>query len=410
MKIINSNSKKILLAVLALIFVVGIVIFSIDFYQKQKAVESLSGDELLKAPKEKIIDYKVLGRPGKEEESIVRYSYISNQEVPPMLYNGLKEDLSKRTESSMTFLESVKPINKKFQEEKYVARFFSGKSFERVGNKWYKIEAATTTAVSFKRQVKLTVLDRVKEFFGKKALADLTSYFFSGSGDGWICYGGSTSWATTHNATTGNCGSMELVDAYSGINYNAMDSTFAIYRTFLPFDTSSIRSGANIISATLVVYVNSVYDGSADGKNYINVVESSQSSISAWSYDNYDNFTNTVGATPISLTDIDSMGSGFIHFSLNNIGKGWIKRNGEASSCGTANNTTGVTCLGLREGHDLENVQATPIFGSDIRIHLSEAGMGYQPYLTVIYSEITPTKALIDGGTVKIDGGTLKLD
>ena len=262
--------------------------------------------------------------------------------------------------------------------------------------------------------MKLTLLDRVKEFFGQKVLA-YTANLYSGAGDGNV-YKTSNSWSTTHDAAIGT-GADYTPTVTTDVLTSDDGSDKDIYRTFLPFDTSAIPGTATIISATLNVYVTLTYDNDNDSQDYINVVQTFQADSTTLVVGDYedcgsDNGTAArakytpiqTGATAIDLT-AGFTASAYNTFTLNATGLGWIAKNGVASSCGT---TAGVTCLGLREGHDMENSTIAGNSYNGIIFSTSEetAVPSKVPYLTVDYE----TVIRIDGGTIKIDGGTIKID
>ncbi len=399
---INTNKKtKYLIRGIGLLLL--LILIFLGFWFNNKSVEVDDGLKLT-VSKDQIIDFKILNPANPQTDNIVSYHYVSNQEVPPFTYRGLKEDLAKRTTNSVTFLESVVPINEKFQKEKYVSRFYPGRTFQKSGDKWYQIESATTTEVSFLRQTKLTVLDHVKEFFGQKALADT---FYSGAGDGEVEKSDSDVWSTTHDATSGETASPTATTADVLTYRAAFTSIYNISRTFLPFDTSIIPSSATIVSATLTVFTTVAFDGLNDGYDYVNVVTTTQPSSATLTTADYDLLGITLGATSLDLTGF-ATGTASSTFTLTATGRSWIKRNGEAQTCGS---TAGVTCLGIRQGNDIANFPNESNLITGISFSTSEeTGTAQDPYLAVTYTVAAPSKVVIDGSTIKIDGGTLKID
>ncbi len=408
-KKIQNDTQVIIIAILAMGLVIG-GLFVFDFYQKAKQIEGLEKTELLKVSKERILDFEVVkvGRDqggDRQVQNIIKYRYVSDKEVPPLAFNGHQEVVSKRTNNSLTFLESIKPINDKYQEEKYISRFYSAPTFERVGDKWYTVETATTTEISFFRQTKLTVLDKAKELLGQEVFA---VDYYAGAGDGYVAYSGNATdedWSIVHSATDGNTLDYLSSTGVIGVYRFAYSD---IFRGFLPFNTSAIPSGATISSASLYVYVASKNDTN-DTYSNIRLIQTNQSSISALSNSDYNNYTTTAGATD---TDLGSISTGsYNSVALNATGLTWIKKSGETANCG---GTTGYTCLGLLEGHDVaDSAPALPTHAgyNTITIYTSEdTGTSRDPYLSVTYSTIAPANIKIDGGTIKIDGGTVKIN
>mgnify|MGYP001570676229 FL=1 len=388
-----------LLALGIVVAVLIVILVGLDIYQKAKQKEGLSDNNVLKASKEKIVDYEIKSQGN--NSNVVVYSYVSTQPVPAETYQGLKEDLSKRTPNSQTFLKSVTPIDEQTQQEEYVSKFYSSPTFQKEGDTWYQIETAATTPVAFASQTKLTLLDEVKELLGHKVLAD---QFFAGAGDGEVEKSDDSDWATTHDAITGETATPVATTGDTKTGKNLISGNYNISRLFLPFNTSAIPSNASVVSASISVYVTSTTDLDNDGDDYINVVQTSQPNSTTFTTADYDlagAVSNpTTGATAIDLT-AGFTASAYNTFTLNSTGISWIKTGGQNSACGT---TTGVTCLGLREGHDIINSAYTGTGNNSIIVSTSEeAGTSQDPYLTVTYTIVAPNVISINGGTIKVD-------
>lgn len=208
-KIRTISSKLLILGMIVAVLI--LVLVGLDIYQKAKQKAGLSDNNLLQAPKEKIVNYEI--QPPVSDSNVVIYRYVSAQSVPAETYEGLKEDLDKRTPNSQTFLKSIIPIDEQTQLEEYVSKFYSSPTFQKEGDTWYQIETATTTPVAFASQTKLTLLDQIKELLGQKVLADT---FFAGAGDGNVSATSDTSWAAVHALTTGTAGyTPTIFDVYS---------------------------------------------------------------------------------------------------------------------------------------------------------------------------------------------------
>lgn len=407
-----------------LAFIVWGILSVISYFQFDNRV-SLVGDTLsLKAPPERIVqytEYDQSGRPLAEpsegaNNNLIKYLYATEVEVPPANYEGVKEDISKRTPNTQLFLKSVEPINEEEVKETYVGKFYSDVTFDKRGNKWYQVESATTTKTAFNIQTKPTVLTQVKQLFGQPALAD---DYFAGAGDGWVTHRSSDVWSTTHGAATGGSASPASTPTFNnvGSGEEALGSDWEIDRLFLPFDTSAISSGAAISAVSLNVYVTATSTaGDLDPtNNYINVVQTTQPNSTTLTTADYDlcgdAVTNpTTGAADVSLySGFTAPLPAYTAISLNATGLTWIKKSGESSACGGG---TGVTCLGLREGHDITDTEPNPVAGgtSGITVNTSEAtGTSQDPYLTVTFSVASPALR-INGGTLKVNGGTLKVN
>jgi hypothetical protein len=203
--------------------------------------------------------------------------------------------------------------------------------------------------------------------------------YYSGAGDGYVSYGGSSTqtWATVHNATSGDVAS--YTDTYShaesyedseGTNWNG------IVRSFLPFDTSLLPDGATITAANLSIYVSATVDEDNDGYDYVNVVQTTQASPSSLIVGDYNNCgavnSPPTGATAIDITGISS--SAYTNFALDATGISWI-------------NLTGWTYLGLREGHDISGHTIATNKDSSVTFSTSNyAGTSQDPYLIITYT------------------------
>ena len=402
-----------LLAIGVVIAVLIVVLVGLDFCQKNLQKKGLNDNELLKAPKEKIIDYQVIGEDSNDPEnsaqntlknpgSIIKYRYISDQEVPAETYQGLKEDISKRTENSQTFLKSVTPISDKLQKEEYIGRFYTTQTFQKSGDKWYQVETATTTPQAFYSQTKLTLLDKVKGFLGREALADT---FYSGEGDGVVYKNDNEDWIPSHDATAGSGYSDTAVMSTVGVGDEFFGKVY-IYRNFLPFDTSALPADAVITGADLEVYTIAKWCEVFDVWAWFAVVETSQPDITSLENADYDQIGSGIIGEQIFCEVISEA-----DFNSFEVTTSYVKRNGESSSCGPEG-TTGVTCLGLREGndildHDFEGVTES---GNSMQIRTVEyTGTSQDPRLEITYETIQDV-VKIDGGVIKIDGGTIKIN
>lgn len=227
---------------------------------------------------------------------------------------------------------------------------------------------------------------------------------YSGAGDGYVRKGDSAVWITTHDAVTGSSFDYTFNLAYASGGYNFLSSVYDVRRLFLPFDTSSIPAGATIISATLNVYVTAIQDNSLDGYDYINVVQTTQGDSTLLATKDYNEAgattTPTLGATSINLGSLTT--SAYNTFTLNATGLTWIKTSGQTSSCGT---TTGVTCLGIREGHDIDNKDVSQL---NIASITTSEGTN-KPYLTVVYIIPTPSGSTQVIKTLQIKSGVLQI-
>lgn len=157
----------------------------------------------------------------------------------------------------------------------------------------------------------------------------------------------------TFNPTNGDSGleyidptfstARDATDAENGAVYIGVSrytNQYDFVRGFVPFDTSSIPDGATITSATLQMYVNSKDDACNDAYSYISVVQSTQASSSSLANADYDQLGTTKGSDDIDYTGVTT--GAYNTWTLNATGLTWISK-------------TGITYLGLKDGHDIEN-------------------------------------------------------
>ncbi|KKS77065.1 MAG: hypothetical protein UV50_C0009G0003 [Parcubacteria group bacterium GW2011_GWB1_42_9] len=402
--------KKIFLIASAVVVVAMISLAVVKERQNAKVIAGFDESLKLKATADQILS--ITDYSGGDPNGVVKYTYVTDQKVPPETYKVLKEDLSKRTANAQIFLKSVTPISKKLQKEEYVGKFYSGKPFYNDGKGWRQTGVATTTKIAFLTQTRPTLLAQTKRLLGTKVFADT---FYSGAGDGYVQYGLTydvNTWATVHDSATG--------DAYPTLtsvlvqgSKNSISAKWVIDRAFLPFDTSAISSDSSIASANLSVYVTAVSDGNNDGNDYINVVQTTQADSSTLVSADYNNTGTIEGATAVDLTTGFTINV-YNTFTLDSTGLNWITVNNASSVCSA---TTGVTCLGLREGHDINNAQP-----SNLNMLLfstsEEAGTSQDPYLTITYSSIQNPSLIVNsvssGSAVKVNsvssGNTIRVN
>jgi len=318
----------------------------------------------LKVPKEKILSKKEIGND-------IKYLYISNNEVPNIKYQGLDEDISKRTKNAQFFKKGTQKDGK----EEWVGRFYGGNPFYYDENqgKWYQTEIATTTIELYQKQTKKYPIEKI---FAKIASAASGDAIYSiAGGDGGVYRIAESTWSTAQDSLAGDTVRSSEVFALMGSAHSNLDGYF-IYRTYFPFDTSAIADVSMVTSATLSVYL---YDKSCedvDGDDWLVVVQSFQDSNDALTTDDYDECGDAIddpteGSDKILCTNW-SDGS-YETWTLDSTGLDWI-------------DLTGYTMLGLREGHDVTD---SSIGDDDSNITYwrtaDYADTTSDPYLTINY-------------------------
>jgi len=210
-----------------------------------------------------------------------------------------------------------------------------------------------------------------------------TTTFYPSVGDGSIYYSGSNSWSTTHNAVSGTSTSYTgtTFNISSGNSGKGSKTSYLIERAFIPFNTSALPDNATINDVKLKVYVDSKMDNDNDGSDWTSVVQASEPSTTALTTADYDlagSVTNPLeGIDASERKDITNVVPGqYMVFTLNSTGKGWISK-------------TGLTKLGLREGHDAINSAFVGTGGQydQLKIRSSEySGTTADPILEITYT------------------------
>lgn len=145
---------------------------------------------------------------------------------------------------------------------------------------------------------------------------------YSGTGDGWIIYDGTSSFSTARNAATGTNMSYTGSTGFRDVAVYVNAGQYTIGRTFLPVDTSSLTTSATVSDALLKV---KVYEFGGTSLNSV-VVATTQASTSTLSTADYD----AVGSTAFSNT-VTLSSTGYKTWTLNATGiaaltlDGWTK-------------------------------------------------------------------------------------
>lgn len=200
-------------------------------------------------------------------------------------------------------------------------------------------------------------------------------------------------WTSVHDATVAvNDGGLGGAFPSQGAPTNWTEGVFSylyqttsrgdIARGFVLFDTTAIGSGSTVDSGAFSWFVKYEEDQSDNSaQEYIALVSSTPASNTDLVLEDFDQCGDatdnpTKGAT--DLTNADFVLDKYNNWTLNATGIGWISK-------------TGVTKLGLREGHDVEDV--APTYGADTNDFYSVAGdfadvsgTGTDPVLSVSYS------------------------
>jgi hypothetical protein len=197
----------------------------------------------------------------------------------------------------------------------------------------------------------------------------LAQDFYAGAGDGVTANDDvSTSWATTHDAATGNAAGAgsATTNRFLGSYLISGDSKYAIYRAYYPTDTSAIGSAGTITAATL-----SVYSDPGDGTTNPDgvVVATSQASTSTLATSDY----SLIGSTAFSDV-ITASGTSYKIWTLNATGRSNITK-------------AGTTKMGLRNSTYDNSNSAPAINGVWATGNFSEqTGTSKDPYYSITYT------------------------
>jgi hypothetical protein len=315
----------------------------------------------------------------------VHYKYKTN------LVPKKKNEIYERRESDKEFF-TIPSTNK------IGVKIYSGDNYIQQGNEWYQLEYATTTEINFFNT--LEELVQPKTLFEK--MISILDFNFaiaqSTSTTQYVSYDAywqedESNWDTGHDSAQSNLLNTSAVTLVCGTNY--FDSQYNIYRCALNFDTSFL-DGYTIDSAILNLYASNKQDTDNDSQAYLTVVESQVVSDASFAVEDYDLIGDAID-DPTKLSsdfDISSITlSSYNEFTLNSSGFGVVDK-------------TGVTKLGLREGHDIEDDAI--VVGGHSRTwfySVDQTGTTYDPYLYIIYSEeeastATCTPIVIVGGII----------
>ena len=196
--------------------------------------------------------------------------------------------------------------------------------------------------------------------------------FYTSAGDGWAQ--GSGTWDGAHDSVSAGF-TTNYTNNYFKVG-SAESSGFYISRVSLPFDTSSIPDRATITSATVRLYATSIRNEDNDGNDWINVVGTTVASETTLSAPDYSKIGSSIN-NPTELAtriDISTMSSGnYYTWTLNTNGLAAI-------------NKSGITKLGLRDGHDCVDHPIQNNTSNECQFaSVENATVAYRPLLTVNY-------------------------
>lgn len=179
-------------------------------------------------------------------------------------------------------------------------------------------------------------------------------------------------WATARAASSGQSADDTDTQITLGVTGKLGGGQFFISRGFLLFNTASIPDTHTIVSATLALYAVSTQNGDNDGDDWLNVCSTTPASNTGLVLGDFDQVGSTELANRIDIGSIST--SAYNTWTLNASGLAAISK-------------TGVTKLGLREGHDfLDSAYAgSNNTFNEVTFHMADGSN--KPVLTVITAE-----------------------
>lgn len=339
--------------------------------------------------------YNALGQVTKETKTIdatnyvTQYTYDIAGNTKSIIYPDNSEVTNQYNSAGL-----LENISKKESTVGGFASVVNDFDYSPLGQVAYQQNANGTATTNTYDENQLYRLTRKVTTGYKQKLSDIktvttTQTFYSTAGDGSI-YKSGASWDAAHDATSGSGVSAGFTYILTGPSKST--TNYFIYRSFLPFDTSSIPDDATVTSASLNVFPQSITNNDNDGDDFITVVQTSQantSNLSIGDFDQAGDINNPVeGINASERKDMTGIATAkYLTLNLNFTGLGWISK-------------TDVTKLGLREGHDVKNsafTSSSTTTSQFSRISFSSSeypGTTQDPYLTITYTQTTATNSL----------------
>ena len=196
--------------------------------------------------------------------------------------------------------------------------------------------------------------------------------FYNNTNDATV-YKTSSSWATTREAISGTAVINDASSSYPYVYY-VSGSDIRIYRALYQYDTSSLPDNCTINSVTANYFVQNKLIDFDDGYDFCVVVDASQATNGAYTSSDFskcgDPLNPVEGSNRLDFSDATTMS--YNELTLNDTGLGWISK-------------TGLTKLGLREGHDVLNVPLTSVGRNYLEIRTDESTNDDCSYLSITY-------------------------
>ncbi|MEM9336909.1 MAG: SpvB/TcaC N-terminal domain-containing protein, partial [Patescibacteria group bacterium] len=194
-----------------------------------------------------------------------------------------------------------------------------------------------------------------------------TSTFFAEPSDGFIHSSSHATFSEARNGTGFALSTTSTNSTFSRVRLAGGSTGKTLYRSYFPFDTSSLSSSI-IDSATFSVYATWKTQEVATSYSIYEVNLDSSDDIILADYQNNTTNTDTLSDTEYAAS---SWTNGWKNFAFNANGEAYI-------------DTTGVTEISGRSIHDAANIQPSGVVNSEARIYFAdETGTTNDPKLVV---------------------------
>lgn len=385
-------SLIVFIVVILSVVVLGVSVFThneeVPEEQPQILGVSIPNHLQLKTTKDKInfstttADIREVDREFVNVGQMKKYWY-ENEEVLETTFEGLPEEISLRTMYSFTYNTGLK---NDFEKPIYKTVFNKEPKIKKNG-KWFAIKNATTTIEAYDEQIETydeqTEVSWLKRLFGEPVMATVSRFDEDDILEEVTIQSYNAVFATARSGA--NLSVNGTLDRILGFVWWHGSLSYIIQRAGFCFDTSAIPADDEITAAEFQgwVTVKNVIDN--DDQAYNAITTSTPANASSWATSDWNNFGT--GTTTEAISDDyrrveDQTLNATTTWDFNQAGIDWISKGVGAE-----------TCLGTREGHDIENVAFITTLG---RTGLEMAGIrhasGRSGLLVVTHaSAVSPT-------------------
>jgi len=341
----NISNKTLRYGLVGLVALVLLSLVSgVDYLVTQKELSKIPEDLKINIDKDNIIGAQTIsnGKIYDKEDStkvvyegeVVKYAYKTEK-----IIDKPNEVVSKRTKNSRTI---------KIAEDKekitYQLEVISGvpQYYEDEKGEWYQADYGTTDINTYALKTKGSLLAQL--LFPNKVYATEGTFYpdadpETSTVDGWVANQNIADWSTARSASSAN--TVNDSDTYvNALNNYAGVPNYYIYRGYFLFYTSSLCTEAIISSAIFSSNAGYKYDNDNSVYGFTVIVSSNPTSNAGLVVGDY----SKIGSTELSsrLDNTNLVLNVYNDYVFNTDGNNTISK-------------TGITKLGLREGHDLLN-------------------------------------------------------